>query len=103
MPEPERIDRRRATLIAYDVCRCALVPSDTARRAATSPGLDAWVRIISTARAAGVPVIYTISVSRADGADVVLLPTDLSAGIAEAAVGEHIDRHEFAQHRRFLI
>ena len=29
--------------------------------------------------AAGVPVIYTTPVSRADGADVVMLPTDLSA------------------------
>jgi len=30
-------------------------------------------------RAAGLPVIYTTPVSRADGADVVMLPTDLSA------------------------
>ena len=43
------------------------------------PVLDAWVRMIATARAAGVPVIYTTPVSRADGADVVMLPTDLSA------------------------
>ena len=43
------------------------------------PVLDAWVRVIEAAREAGVPVIYTTSVSRADGADVVLLPTDLSA------------------------
>jgi hypothetical protein len=34
MPEPEHIDRRRAALVAYDVCRRALVPSDPARRAA---------------------------------------------------------------------
>jgi maleamate amidohydrolase len=79
MPEPERIDRRRAALIAYDVCRRALTPSDAARRAAMSPVLDAWVRMIATAREAGVPVIYTTPVSRADGADVVMLPTDLSA------------------------
>ena len=79
MPEPERIEPRRAALIAYDVCRRALTPSDTARRAAMRPVLDAWVRIIEAARAAGVPVIYTTPVSRADGADVVLLPTDLSA------------------------
>src|SRR5437764_2984574 len=79
MPEPERIDRRRAALIAYDVCRRALTPSDPARRAAMSPVLDVWVRIIATARAAGLPVIYTTPVSRADGADVVMLPTDLSA------------------------
>jgi maleamate amidohydrolase len=79
MSEPERIDRRRAALIAYDVCRRALAPSDPARRAAMRPVLDAWVQMIAAARAAGVPVIYTTPVSRADGADVVMLPTDLSA------------------------
>ena len=79
MPEPERIDRRRAALIAYDVCRRALIPADPARRAAMRPVLDAWVRMIAAARAAGVPVIYTTPVSRADGADVVMLPSDLSA------------------------
>jgi len=79
MPEPEHIDRRRAALIAYDVCRRALTPSDPARKAAMRPVLDAWVRMIATARAAGLPVIYTTPVSRADGADVVMLPTDLSA------------------------
>ena len=79
MPEPERIDRRLAALIAYDVCRRALTPADPARRAAMRPVLDAWVRMIAAARAAGVPVIYTTPVSRGDGADVVLLPTDLSA------------------------
>ena len=46
---------------------------------AMRPVLDAWVRMIAAARAAGVPVIYTTPVSRADGADVVMLPTDLSA------------------------
>jgi hypothetical protein len=76
---PERIDRRRAASIAYDVCRRALVPADAARRPAMRPVLDAWVQMIAAARAAGVPVIYTTPVSRADGADVVLLPTDLSA------------------------
>src|ERR1043166_86098 len=79
MPEPERIDRRRTALIAYDVCRRALTPSDPRRRDAMRPVLDAWVRLIAMARAAGVPVIYTTPVSRADGADVVMLPTDLSA------------------------
>jgi len=79
MSEPERIDRSRAALIAYDVCRRALTPSDPARRAAMRPVLDAWVQLIALARASGVPVIYTTPVSRADGADVVLLPTDLSA------------------------
>src|SRR5580658_4907187 len=79
MPEPERIDPRRAALIAYDVCRRALTPSDPARRTAMRPILDAWVGMIAAARAARVPVIYTTPVSRADGADVVMLPTDLSA------------------------
>src|SRR5690348_3548627 len=79
MPDPERIDRRRAALIAYDVCRRALAPSDPGRRDAMRPVLDAWMRLIAIARAAGVPVIYTTPVSRADGADVVILPTDLSA------------------------
>jgi maleamate amidohydrolase len=79
MAEPERIDPGRAALIAYDVCRRALTPADPARREAMRPVLDAWVRLIGIARAAGVPVIYTTPVSRADGADVVTLPTDLSA------------------------
>src|SRR3954447_10772727 len=79
MAEPERIDRRRAALIAYDVCGRALTPPDPARRAAMRPVLDAWVRMIAAARVAGVPIIYTTPVSRADGADVVMLPTDLSA------------------------
>ncbi|HEY1930780.1 MAG TPA: isochorismatase family cysteine hydrolase [Acetobacteraceae bacterium] len=79
MPEPDRIDPRRTALIAYDVCRRALIPADPARNAAMRPVLDAWVRMIALVRAAGVPVIYTTPVSRADGADVVMLPTDLSA------------------------
>src|SRR6202030_1594104 len=79
MPEPEHIDRRRTALVAYDVCRRALAPSDPERRAAMRPVLNAWVQMIAAARAAGVPVIYTTPVSRADGADVVMLPTDLSA------------------------
>ena len=73
------IDPRRTALIAYDVCRRALTPPDPARRLAMLPVLDAWVQMIAAARAAHVPVIYTTPVSRADGADVVLLPTDLSA------------------------
>src|SRR5260221_5908463 len=79
MSEPERIDRRRAALIAYDVCRRALTPSDHLRRVAMRPVLDAWVQMIAAARAAGVPVIYTTPVSRSDGVDIVILPTDLSA------------------------
>jgi maleamate amidohydrolase len=79
MAGPERLDRQRTALIAYDVCRRALAPADPARRAAMRPVLDAWVSLIAIARAAGVPVIYTTPVSRSDGADVVMLPTDLSA------------------------
>lgn len=79
MAEAERIDPRRTALIAYDVCRRALTPADPARAAVMRPVLDAWVRMIAHARAAEVPVIYTTPVSRADGADVVMLPTDLSA------------------------
>lgn len=79
MPESERIDPHRTALIAYDVCRRALTPSDPVRRAAMRPVLDAWIKMIATARAAGLPVIFTTPVSRADSADVVLLPTDLSA------------------------
>src|SRR5579859_2408504 len=79
MPDSESLDRRRTALIAYDVCRRALTPADPTRRAAMRPVLDAWIRMIGLARSAGIPVIYTTPVSRADGADVVMLPTDLSA------------------------
>ena len=79
MADPDRIDPHRSALIAYDVCHRALIPSDPARRTAIRPVLDAWVQMIAAARTAGLPVIYTTPVSRADGADVVMLPTDLSA------------------------
>jgi maleamate amidohydrolase len=74
----DRIDTARAALIAYDVCRRALTPADAARRATMKPVLDAWVTLIAACRAKGMPIVYTTPVSRADGADVVLLPTDLS-------------------------
>src|SRR4029450_3950254 len=61
---PDRIDTARAALIAYDVCRRALTPADPARREAMRPVLDAWVRMIAAARAAGLPVIHTPPVSR---------------------------------------
>src|SRR5918994_96746 len=76
---PDRIDAARAALIVYDACRRALTPADPARRAAMRPVLDAWVALIGACRARQMPIIYTTPVSRADGADVVLLPTDLSA------------------------
>jgi len=75
---PDRIDTARAALIVYDACRRALTPADPARRAAMRPVLDAWVTLIGACRARAMPIIYTTPVSRADGADVVLLPTDLS-------------------------
>ncbi len=78
MAENEHLDVARTALIVYDACRRALTPADPGRRQAMRPVLEAWVRLIGTARAAGLPIIYTTPVSRADGADVVLLPTDLS-------------------------
>ena len=75
----ESVEPRRSALIAYDVCRRALAAAEAIRRHTMRPVLDAWVRLLGVARAAGLPVIYTTPVSRADGADVVLLPTDLSA------------------------
>src|SRR5438552_13420242 len=75
---PDRIDTARAALIVYDACCRALTPADPARRAAMRPVLDAWVTLIGACRARAMPIIYTTPVSRADGADVVLLPTDLS-------------------------
>ena len=74
----DRIDSRRAALVVYDACRRAMLPADPARRAAMQPVLAAWVRLIAACRARGLPIVYTTPVSRADGADVVLLPTDLS-------------------------
>jgi maleamate amidohydrolase len=71
-------DSSRAALICYDVCRRALTPVDPAKRAAMKPVLDAWVTLIGACRARKMPIVYTTPVSRANGADVVLLPTDLS-------------------------
>src|SRR5262249_62246983 len=76
---PDRIDPARPPLTPCAVGRRALPPADPARRAAMRPMLDAWVTLIDACRKRGIPVIYTTPVSRADGADVVLLPTDLSA------------------------
>jgi len=75
---PDHIDTSRAALIVYDACRRALTPADPTRRAAMRPILDAWIALIAACRARAMPIIYTTPVSRADGADVVLLPTDLS-------------------------
>src|SRR5438477_9467503 len=75
---PDRIDTSRAALVVYDACRRALTPADPARRSAMRPVLDAWVTLIGACRAHARPIVYATPVSRADGADVVLLPTDLS-------------------------
>lgn len=82
----EKLDPRRTAVIVYDACRRALTPSDAARRLAMQPVLEAWVRLIGMARTAGLPLIYTSPVSRADGADVVLLPTDLGARTGVASL-----------------
>jgi maleamate amidohydrolase len=74
----ETIDPSVSALIVYDACRRALAPADEARRASTRPVLDAWVRLIGACRQVRLPIIYTTPVSRADGADTVFLPTDLS-------------------------
>ena len=75
----ERIDPARTALIAYDVCKRILTPQDPAARERMRPALEAWRTLIEGCRALDIPIIYTTPVSRADGADVVLLPTDLSA------------------------
>jgi hypothetical protein len=49
--------------------------------------------MIAAARAAGVPVIYTTPVSRADGADVVMLPTDLSAETGVPPLTNAVEGH----------
>jgi maleamate amidohydrolase len=77
-PPGDRLDASRAALIVYDACRRALTPADPTRRAAMRPVLDAWIALIGVCRARRLPIVYTTPVSRADGADVVLLPTDLS-------------------------
>jgi nicotinamidase-related amidase len=77
-PASDRLDSARAVLVVYDACRRALTPADPARRTAMRPVLDAWVTLIGACRAREMPIVYTTPVSRADGADVVLLPTDLS-------------------------
>jgi len=77
-PVHDRLDPARSALLVYDACRRALTPDSPERRQRMRPVLDAWVRLIAASRARAIPVIYTTPVSRADGADMVLLPTDLS-------------------------
>jgi nicotinamidase-related amidase len=86
MSTEQVLDPHRTALIVYDACRRALTPADATRRQAMRPVLDAWVDLIGIARAAGLPIIYTTPVSRADGADVVLLPTDLAARTGVASL-----------------
>jgi maleamate amidohydrolase len=96
MADRERLDVKRTALIVYDSCRRALTPEDLARRRAMRPVLEAWVRLIAAARTAAVPIIYTTPVSRADGADVVLLPTDLSAATGTPSLTNCIEGSEDA-------
>ena len=98
-PEAEHdldLDLDRTAVIAYDVNRRQLEPSDPARREGMRPVLEAWVRLIGAAREARVPVLYTTPVSRADGADVVLLPTDLSARTGTPSLTNAIEGTEDA-------
>jgi maleamate amidohydrolase len=78
MTDHERIDPGRTAFIAYDACWRHLTPADAERRQGMRPVLDAYVRLIDACRSLRIPLIYTTPVSRADGADVTLLPTDLS-------------------------
>jgi nicotinamidase-related amidase len=75
----ERLDPNRTALIAYDVCKRILTPADPAARERMRPHLEKWAELINACRELKMPIIYTTPVSRADGADVVMLPTDLSA------------------------
>jgi maleamate amidohydrolase len=75
----ERIEPARTALIAYDVCKRILTPPEPTARERMRPALEAWMTLIGACRARSIPIIYTTPVSRPDGADVVLLPTDLSA------------------------
>ncbi len=93
----ERIDPHHSALIVYDACRRALTPVDPERRAAMRPVLDAWVRLISAARGADLPIVYTTPVSRADGSDVVLLPTDLSAETGVPSLTNCVEGSDDAQ------
>ena len=93
---PIELDLERTALIAYDVNRRQLEPADPARREAMRPVLEAWGRLIGAARAARLPVLYTTPVSRADGADVVLLPTDLGARTGTPSLTNAIEGSEDA-------
>jgi maleamate amidohydrolase len=93
----ERIDPTRTALIAYDVCKRILTPEDPAARERMRPALEAWRTLIEGCRALEVPIIYTTPVSRADGADVVLLPTDLSAETGVPSLTNTIEGTEGAE------
>ncbi|MBV9547937.1 MAG: cysteine hydrolase [Chloroflexi bacterium] len=93
----EALDPGRTALIVYDACRRALTPNDEMRRQAIRPVLDAWVRLIGTARSMRVPVIYTTPVSRADGSDVVLLPTDLGARTGQPSLTNSVEGSDDAR------
>lgn len=89
--DAERLDPSKSVVIAYDVCRRALTPKDPARREAMRPVLDAFARLIGNARELGMPVLYTTPVSRADGGDLVMLPTDLSAETGNPPLSQAVE------------
>ena len=45
------------------------------------PHLESWAILINACREMSIPIIYTTPVSRADGADVVMLPTHTDRAI----------------------
>jgi maleamate amidohydrolase len=91
MADQERIDPSRTAFIAYDACWRHLTPADSERRQSMRPVLDAYIRLIAACRSLRVPVIYTTPVSRADSADVTLLPTDLSAETGRPSLANCIE------------
>jgi maleamate amidohydrolase len=93
----ERIDPARTALIAYDVCKRILTPSDPAGRERMRPHLESWAVLINSCREMGIPIIYTTPVSRADGADVVMLPTDLSAETGTPPLTNTVEGSEGAE------
>ena len=93
----ERIDPNRTALIAYDVCKRILTPKDPAARERMRPHLESWAVLIDACREMRIPIIYTTPVSRADGADVVMLPTDLSAETGTPPLTNGVEGSEDAE------
>lgn len=77
----DALDPKRCALIVYDMTIRAFSPSDPiyAQYLRENRVLENWIELVTDARKRGIPVIYTTPVSRADGADIVHVLTDLSA------------------------